>query len=286
MKCDLHVHTVHSGMCEIPVLRRLCRESYSDPEEVYASLKRQGMDLVTVTDHDSIEAAEPLRRHADFFLSEEATCQLPGGGLLHLGIYDITERDHLEIQRRAGDFLALAAYLRERRLFYSANHVFSSLTGSRTLADFAWLASIAPAFETLNGAVPGISNSGARSFAGWHGKAVMGGSDAHALPSLGTAYTVAPGARSKEDFIGALHAGRARVEGESGGYFKLTRDVLCIAAGMMCEIPWTRALAPFALAIPLVTLGNRIRESIFARYWMMRLERERTPRILETEPAL
>jgi len=55
MKCDLHVHTVHSGMCTVPVFKRICRESYSDPDEVYATLKRRGMDLVTVTDHDSTD---------------------------------------------------------------------------------------------------------------------------------------------------------------------------------------------------------------------------------------
>src|SRR5260370_17014625 len=87
MRCDLHVHTRHSGMCTIPVLRRICRESYNDPDEVYETLKRRGMDLVTVTDHDSIDAAERLRRHPDFFLSEEVSCMTPSGPELHLGVY-------------------------------------------------------------------------------------------------------------------------------------------------------------------------------------------------------
>ena len=65
MKCDLHVHTVHSGMCTVPLLNRIYRESYSAPQDVYETLKRRGMDLVTVTDHDSIDAVEVLRRHAD-----------------------------------------------------------------------------------------------------------------------------------------------------------------------------------------------------------------------------
>ena len=37
---------------------RICRECYNDPEEVYETLKRRGMELVTVTDHDSIDAVE------------------------------------------------------------------------------------------------------------------------------------------------------------------------------------------------------------------------------------
>ena len=58
VRCDLHVHTIHSGMCTLPLLRAICRECYSEPEAVYETLRRGGMDLVTVSDHDSIGAAE------------------------------------------------------------------------------------------------------------------------------------------------------------------------------------------------------------------------------------
>src|SRR5882672_6509704 len=103
MRCDLHVHSKHSGNCNIPFFNVFCRESYSDPEEVYHALKRKGMDLVTLTDHDSIEGAERLRRYADFFVSEEVTCRMPSGASVHVGVYNITERQHVEIQRRRND---------------------------------------------------------------------------------------------------------------------------------------------------------------------------------------
>jgi predicted metal-dependent phosphoesterase TrpH len=263
-------------MCEIPILRSVCLESYNPPEEVYGRLKRLGMDLVTVTDHDSIDAAEALRRHPDFFLSEEVSCLLPGGNRLHLGVYDIEERDHIEMQRRAADFLSLIAYLRERRLFFSANHIFSSLTGSRSLADFAWLETMAPAFETRNGGLPARNNRQAETLAARIGKCVVGGSDAHALPTVGTAYTVVAGARSKRDFFDGLRAGRARAEGENGSYFKLTRDVLLVAGNFIRENPWAAVLAPLMLAVPLVTLSNHLREAFFGQYWLARLERERS----------
>ena len=35
MRCDLHVHTVHSGMCTVPVLSRVCLESYNEPLALY-----------------------------------------------------------------------------------------------------------------------------------------------------------------------------------------------------------------------------------------------------------
>ena len=72
-------------MCTIPVLRAVCRESYNQPLAVYEKLKRLGMDLVTITDHDSIDAVEGLRSRPDFFLSEEVSCRLPSGTELHVG---------------------------------------------------------------------------------------------------------------------------------------------------------------------------------------------------------
>ena len=79
MRCDLHVHTIHSGQCTVPGLSRYCLESSNEPLALYETLKRRGMDLVTVTDHDSIDAGEELRKYPDFFLSEEVTVTLPSG---------------------------------------------------------------------------------------------------------------------------------------------------------------------------------------------------------------
>ena len=172
MKCDLHIHTIHSGMCTVPVLKRICRESYNDPREVYSVLKRKGMDLVTLTDHDSIGGAESLRRYTDFFLSEEVSCRMPSGTTVHIGVFDLTERQHIEIQRRRDDFVCLLAYLTERRLLFSVNHIFSSLTGRRALDDFAWVEGYVPALETHSGQMPAFHNRQAAQVARRLGKAV------------------------------------------------------------------------------------------------------------------
>src|SRR5580700_11440188 len=158
MKCDLHVHTLHSGMCTVPVLDRVCRESYNDPQQVYETLKGRGMDLVTVTDHDSIDAVEPLRKHPDFFLSEEVSCSTSSGSQLHMGVYDIEERHHIGLQSRRHDMAALLAYLGEQRLLFSVNHVFSGLTGPRKDSDFDEFANRFPAVETLNGQMLSAAN--------------------------------------------------------------------------------------------------------------------------------
>lgn len=282
MKCDLHVHSIHPGPCTSGLLRFVCRESYSDPLELYHTLKRRGMGLVTLTDHDAIDGSEALRRFPDFFTSEEVTCRLPSGTEAHIGVYDITERQHIGIQRRRGDLIALLMYLTEQRLFFSINHAFSGLTGRRELEDFDWFEDYFPAIETRNGHLPARNNSQARRLAREHGKIALGGSDAHALPSAGTAYTEVPGATSKEEFFEGLRRGEGRVRGEHGSYRKLARDVYLIAGEMMRLQPWKALLAPLAVLVPAITFVNFLCELSFARVWGARVmpelrARERTP---------
>ena len=271
MRCDLHVHTIHSGMCTVPVARNFCRESYNAPAAVYEKLKQSGMDLVTITDHDSIDAAESLRMHADFFLSEEATCRMPSGREVHIGIYDITERQHFEIQRRRDDFYSLLGYLNEQKLLFSINHLLSALTGPRDPSDFIWFESVFPCMETQNGAMPARSNQFAAQLAAHMGKAAIGGSDAHTMRGVGSAFTVAPGARNKTEFLQAIRAGQGIVQGESGSFSKLTQDVWTICGGMMRESRWTTALAPLLAAVPAVILVNCLVEASFSGKWFERI---------------
>lgn len=273
MRCDLHVHTIASGMFTAPVLRSLCRESYNQPEEVYERLKRTGMTMVTITDHDSIEAAETLRSRPDFFLSEEVTVRMPTGTEMHLGVYNLTERDHVEIQRRRNDFIALLMHLTEKKLFFNANHIFSGLTGRRDEEDFQWLESYVPAYETRNGQMLPKANEGAARLAARLGKIAIAGSDSHALSSLGLTHTEVPGARTVDEFFAGLRAGYGLVHGQHGSWSKLTADVFSIVSSLFCEKPWTLALAPLALLVPVVTLEHWTREIHFCRKWTTALER-------------
>ncbi len=271
MRCDLHVHTVHSGLCSIPVIKAFCNESYSKPEEVYNKLKRQGMSLVTITDHDSIEAVESLRRHRDFFVSEEVTCTTPSGSEMHVGVYDINDRQHIEVQRRRHDFASLIAYLREHKLFFSANHIFSSLTGRRTMADFECFEAEFDAFEVLNGCMLEVTNRQAAEFAARSGKIGLGGSDAHTLSTAGCCWTEVPGARDKAEFLAGLRQGRGNPHGANGSYYKLTRDILQIGVSMVQTAPLTAPVALLGGLAPVITLINYIVEKRFASVWERRL---------------
>jgi predicted metal-dependent phosphoesterase TrpH len=268
----MHVHTIHSGMCTVPLLRAVCRECYTPPEALYERLKRAGMDLVTVTDHDSIDAAEALRRHPDFFLSEEVTCRMPSGTKVHVGVYDITGRQHVEIQRRRTDIESLAAYLREENLFFTINHVFSRLTGRRRLSDFGYFATLFPGVETRNGHMLRSLNRWSEELAVWFGKAAVAGSDAHTLASAGLTWTSVPGARTKAEFLAGVRRGQARAGGAQGDYAKLTADVLRIGLAMVREKPAAAVLVPLALAAPAVVAVNNLLEAAFAWRWARTLE--------------
>jgi hypothetical protein len=95
----------------------------------------------------------------------------------------------------------------------------------------------------------------------------VGGSDAHSLSSAGSVWTEVREARNKAEFLEGLREGRARVHGESGSYWKLTRDVLTIGTEMFRENPFTLLLAPLVLGIPALTLMHHFLEVRFARKW-------------------
>jgi predicted metal-dependent phosphoesterase TrpH len=254
-------------MCTVPLLNRICRESYNNPVEVYHLLKQRGMNLVTVTDHDSIDAVEPLRHYPDFFLSEEVSCRTTRGTELHVGVYGITERNHVELAGRRDDFPSFLAYCDEQRLLFSVNHVFSGLTGRRTDEDFEEFALRFPAVETRNGAMLAQANRQAAEFAQATRKVVVAGSDSHTLAGLANTYTVVPGARNASEYLEGLRLGHASVKGESGSYAKLTRVVWTIGLSMVDERAWTVVLAPLLALVPVVTLVNLIMEIAFAARW-------------------
>jgi predicted metal-dependent phosphoesterase TrpH len=274
MRCDLHVHTIHSGMCTVPVLSRVCLESYNEPHALYERLKQRGMDLVTVTDHDSIDAVEDLRRYPDFFLSEEVTCTMPSGTEMHAGVYGIREHDHIELQRRRHDIESLLSYAVENQLFVTVNHLYSSLTGPRTEDDFTVFARDFHGVETLNGQILKRSNQLADDFARRFGKPVIGGSDSHTLAGLARTFTEVSGASNATEFLTGMRRGQGTAIGESGDYFKLTSAVFAIGGSLIRATPWMGLFAALFAVAPAVTLANYFREMAFAWYWGQSHNRE------------
>ena len=280
MRCDLHVHSRHSGPVEIRMFASLVSESYSEPCAVYGEARRRGMDLVTLTDHDTIAGALEIASLPGTFVSEEVSCRLPGGRAVHVGVYGITEGQHEAIARRRDDAEALFAYLAEERIPAAANHLFAALTGRRETADFHYALSRLELVEARNGMMSTGVNVRAARAARAARLAAVGGSDAHTLASVARAYTVVPQAQTRDEFLDGLRRGLTLPAGRSGSYARLTADIVRIVAGAYRALARDCARDPVSAArfaallsalpllplLPLATAGVFLHEQLFARH--------------------
>lgn len=233
LRADLHVHSCHSR--QSGNLRFLkSRDCYSDPEDVHAVARARGMDLVTITDHDTLDGClEFLERHpgaADFIVGEEVSCRFPEGDIeVHLGVYGMTERLHHDLQPLRGNVFDVTACLREAGVFFCLNHLLHFYRRQAPLSSYLRLLDEVPALETRNGTMlPAHNALTARIAAGGEGAAVprfagIGGSDAHTLRRIGTTWTEAPG-RTAADFLESLRSGRASVGGAHGNTAAIAGD--------------------------------------------------------------
>ncbi len=235
IRADLHLHSYHSGHAgHLTFLR--ARDCYSEPDAVYAAAKARGMDVVTITDHDSIDGClEFLERHPDaddFFISEEIECRVLGVDLkVHIKAYDISERIHRDIQPLRRNVFEAVAYLRSEGVFYALNHPFFFFKGQLPLDDYLGLAlRLFPAFEVRNGTMLAAHNELSEAIVGqWSASrpsplTAIGGSDSHTLRGIGTTYTEASGS-TRAEFLQSLRAGRARAGGRHGSTWREAREI-------------------------------------------------------------
>jgi predicted metal-dependent phosphoesterase TrpH len=240
LRADLHVHTWHSGYNhDLPFLRS--RDCFADPLAVYRAAKRRGMDLVAITDHDSLDGGLELLSRLpdarDVILGEEISCWLPVPGAtgeaarveVHFGAWGMTEAAHREVQPLRGHALEVAAYLRGAGIFFAFNHPFHFYRGQLPLERYLELLDAAPAVETRNGAMLPAHNRLAAALAATRGRVAVGGSDAHTLRRVGTTWTAAPG-ETREAFLANVAAGRGRVGGVQGGTLPLAADIYGVIA--------------------------------------------------------
>jgi predicted metal-dependent phosphoesterase TrpH len=286
LRADLHVHTRASRVNgNLPFLRS--RDCYSSPLDVYRVAKARGMDLVAITDHDSIDGAlellDRLPDAADVIVGEEVTCRFPGCGLeIHLGVYGMTETLHREIQPLRGNVFDVTALLRTRGLFFSLNHPLHFYRGQTTLDDYFRLLDEVPALEARNGTmVPPHNRLMEVLAARWSRPGGIGrlgmvaGSDAHTLRRVGRTWTSAPG-RTREEFIESLRMGLGRPGGDHGGTWAVAGDAYGVIAAYIASLAgigvidhtaaWRAAyLAFFAVSIPFQFLPVPIAFSTKAR---------------------
>jgi predicted metal-dependent phosphoesterase TrpH len=259
------------------------RESYNSVEGVYRRAKARGMDLVAITDHDTIDGALLIADRPDVIVGSEVTGVFPRDGVrVHLGVLGLSESQHHEVQRRRHDIGELLPYLRQERLFTSINHVASRINGSITAAHIAALLPWIDGIEIRNGSRMSSQNRTAAALAAAHGKVGVAGSDSHTGRGIGRTWIEAPDATDRDTFLDALRAGRVRVGGGEGHYFTMASDICRMATGFYIDrvrrliaspADWRRhaMLAGGLLGLPLiaiplaVALGHFILEDRFNR---------------------
>ena len=96
------------------------------------------MDIVTITDHDSIDGCLELRDRfpdADDILDgEEVSCRLPDGDIdVHLAVYGMTEALHRDVQPLRRNVFEVIACLREADVFFALNHLLHFYRGQAPL---------------------------------------------------------------------------------------------------------------------------------------------------------
>ncbi len=242
MRADLHVHTrasSHSGSMKF--LRS--RDCYSSPLDVYRTARARGMDVVTFTDHDSIDGClELLDRYpdcAEFICGEEVSCRFPDGDIeVHLGVYGMTEALHRDLQPLRRNVFDVIACLREADAFFALNHLLHFYRGQAPLDAYLQLLTLVPALEVRNGAMLASHNAFIEHYAGTvrPGWMAIGGSDAHTLRRVGRTWTEVPGATDAASFLRGLRAGTCRPGGISGSVFAISGDVYGVVARYIASL--------------------------------------------------
>ena len=266
MKLDSHVHTYYSGRTSLYPLSLIMKESYNTPEGVYRRAKARGMDLVAITDHDTIDGALTIADRPDVIVGCEVTATFPQDTVrVHLNVLDITPAQFADINRLRGNVAELLPYLRVQRIFTSLNHVASHVNGQITASHIAALMPWIDALEVRNGSRLATQNQTATALAEACGKVHVGGSDSHTRRGIGRTWVEAEGARNRAEFMDALREGRVKVGGQHGHYFTMASDIVRLASGFyeeqfleFCRRPWSwkrhATVLCMAIGLPLITI--------------------------------
>jgi len=253
-KADLHVHSKYSDHPSEWFLQRLgAAESYTDPDALYLAAIRQGMDFVTVTDHNCMKGALYLKnKHPDHvFTGVESTAYFPEDGCkVHILIFGLSAVQFQEIERRRTDIYQLRKYLLDEDLAYSVAHATYAVNNRLTAEHLEKLVLLFNVFEGRNGARDKTHNQGWTTFlrdltpetihrlqakhridpigeTPWV-KGFTGGSDDHAALFIGHTCTLAP-ADTPEGFLQCLRDKMTLAEGRNSNYRAFAFSIYKIA---------------------------------------------------------
>jgi glycosyltransferase involved in cell wall biosynthesis len=252
MKIDLHCHSKFSKRPSEWILQKVgSPESFTEPLDIYEITKKKGMSLVTITDHNSIEGCQEILGLKGVFVSEEVTTYFPEDDCkLHVLVYNITEKDHNNIQKVRENVYSLITYLNQQRIFHAWAHPLYSVNSKLTIENFEKGLLLFKNLE-LNGARSEEQNECLRLLVSslnpetidrlsrkhnlkpihkvsWQ-KNLIGGSDDHGSLTLARCYTEVGEASDLQSFFNGVERGESNTIGTKSSPLSLAHTIYSIA---------------------------------------------------------
>lgn len=262
-RMDTHCHSWASDGPAVAALSFLgVPECYSPPEKVYDQAKARGMDLVTITDHDTIRGAMELveRGFEGFIVGEEVSVYFPEDRCkLHVVVWGLTPEQDEELTNLGlrHDVYAFANWLYHHQLPHAVAHPLYMQNGRLTRWHVERCALLFKGFETLNGAHTERHRSPLERFLDrltpgrvqtlirehnlepvwprvWQ-KARTGGSDDHGLLNIGRTWTAVRGEDGAKvtdpaEFFRIAMTGRCEAGGDGGHSSLLAHQLTTVGA--------------------------------------------------------
>lgn len=196
-KADLHVHTC----CSFDVLSAASMH----PESLFRKGRRNGLDIVTFTDHDTVRANDILGwKREGFVPGVELSIKDPVnvGHTVHINVFGFDREQFMEMERLARerrDIYSLIDYFRSNDLPYIYNHPFWFPRGDRP--DLLAVPELVRHFPVVEYNMQDLrqKNLFVMALAQRYGKGMAVTSDSH-TGNIGSVYTIARGDTFHEYF--------------------------------------------------------------------------------------
>ncbi|RQW85488.1 MAG: glycosyltransferase [Geobacter sp.] len=274
-RADLHVHSSHSNKPTYWALRKFnCPESYSSPELIYHAARKQGMDFVTITDHNTISGVLEIAHLPGVFVSSELTCYFPEDGCkLHVVVLNINEDSFLEILELRKNLYELVEYLHHSGIPHFVAHPLYAQNDKLSADHLEKLLLLFRVFEVKNGArakrygtfleeiLDSLTPEKIAELADKHGmapvgetpwiKGRVGGSDDHSGLFIAGAHTIVSGATNLDEFLDGISQRHSSPAGEDGDPLTLAHSLYSIThsfyrqklgSGTSASMPFIKAL--------------------------------------------
>ncbi|MEQ8833277.1 MAG: glycosyltransferase [Miltoncostaeaceae bacterium] len=256
-RVDLHLHSrASTDTGSWFVSRASMPESHTEPATAYATAKARGMDVVTLTDHNTIAGALEIAHHPDVLIGVEVTTRFPEDGVpLHVLVWGVDEARWADIDRLRPNLHEMLGYLEAADLPCALAHPLHRVGDDLSPDHIERCLLLFGLWEGINGARPRLTNEVAARIArsaqrslmerladkhgipprAWGPPGLVGGSDDHGSFDIANAWTELPPAATPAQVLDHLRARRVHPGGGHGSAEALAHSVGALATCALVE---------------------------------------------------